>query len=140
MLTRLRQAISRLGRELNTTATDEGLTPTQASTLNVIARRGPIGLAELARVERLNPTMLSRVIAKLDGAGLIARTPHPEDQRSAVVGVTEHGQATAGRIRDNRTKEVAQAAAALNAEQQRLITDAVPALESLVEQLRAREG
>lgn len=140
MLTRLRQAVSRLGRELNTTATDEGLTPTQASTLNVIARRGPISLAELARVERLNPTMLSRVIAKLDGAGLIARTPHPEDQRSAVVGVTEHGQATAERIRDNRTKEVAQAAAALDAEQQHLITEAVPALEALVEQLRAREG
>lgn len=140
MLTRLRQAVSRLGRELNTTATDEGLTPTQASTLNVIARRGPISLAELARVERLNPTMLSRVIAKLDGAGLIARTPHPEDQRSAVVGVTEHGQATAERIRDNRTKEVAQAAAALDAEQQHLITKAVPALEALVEQLRAREG
>lgn len=140
MLTRLRQAISRLGRELNTTATDEGLTPTQASTLNVISRRGPISLAELARVERLNPTMLSRVIAKLDGLGLIARTPHPEDQRSAVVGVTEHGQATAERIRANRTKEVAQAAAALNAEQQRLISDAVPALEALVERLRARES
>lgn len=140
MLTRLRQAISRLGRELNTTATDEGLTPTQASTLNVISRRGPISLSELARVERLNPTMLSRVIAKLDGLGLIARTPHPEDQRSAVVEVTEHGQATAGRIRDNRTKEVAQAAAALDAERQRLIADAVPALEALVEQLRAREG
>lgn len=140
MLTRLRQAISRLGRELNTTATDEGLTPTQASTLNVISRRGPISLSELARVERLNPTMLSRVIAKLDGAGLIARTPHPEDQRSAVVGVTDHGQATAERIRDNRTKEVAHAAGALNAEQQRLITEAVPALEALVEQLRAREG
>ena len=43
LLTRFRQAISRLGRELNTTATDEGLTPTQASTLNVISRRGPAG-------------------------------------------------------------------------------------------------
>lgn len=138
MLTRLRQAISRLGRELNTTATDEGLTPTQASTLGVIARRGPVSLSELAHVERLNPTMLSRVIAKLDGAGLIAREPHPDDQRSAVVDVTEHGRTTAARIRNNRTKEVAHAADALGAEHQRLLTDAVPALEALVDQLRTR--
>lgn len=139
VLTRLRQAVSRLARELNTTATDEGLTPTQASTLGVIARRGPISLSELARVERLNPTMLSRVIAKLDGAGLIARTPHPEDQRSALVEVTPQGRTTSTRIRNNRTKEVAHAAESLPAAQQRLLTDAVPALEALFEQLRARE-
>ena len=47
-LSKLRGVISKLARELNATATDEGLTPTQASVLGLITFRGPLGLTELA--------------------------------------------------------------------------------------------
>ena len=73
LVTRLRRVVGKLTRELNVSATDAGLTPTQASVLGLIVGRGPLGLANLIDLERLNPTMLSRVIGKLDDAGLISR-------------------------------------------------------------------
>ena len=66
---RLRRAIQRLARQFNTSATDEGLTPTQASVLGLVVGRGPVGLPELVRLEHINPTMLSRVVGKLDEDG-----------------------------------------------------------------------
>ena len=74
---RLRRVISKLARELNASSTGAGLTPSQASVLGLIVARGPIGLGELSELERLNPTMLSRVIGKLYSAGLIVRSPIP---------------------------------------------------------------
>ncbi|MDT7600333.1 MAG: hypothetical protein QOK26_2410, partial [Pseudonocardiales bacterium] len=73
LVARLRGVISKLARQLNATSTDEGLTPTQYSVLGLIAVRGPLGLTELTELEGLNPTMLSRVVRKLDDEGLISR-------------------------------------------------------------------
>ena len=41
--THLRGVVSRIARRLNASATSEGLTPTQASVLGLIAARGPLG-------------------------------------------------------------------------------------------------
>ncbi|MFC7657760.1 MarR family winged helix-turn-helix transcriptional regulator [Pseudonocardia benzenivorans] len=71
---RLRRAIGRLARVLNASAMSEDLTPSQASVLAIIGFRGPIGPTEVARIEGINPTMLSRIVTKLDSAGLIRRT------------------------------------------------------------------
>ena len=70
---RLRRVVLRLARRLNTASGEEGLTPTQASVLGITATRGPLSLAELTELEGINPTMLSRVIGKLDSFGLINR-------------------------------------------------------------------
>ena len=53
--------------------------------LFTVVRCGPIGMSELAREEDLNPTMLSRVVARLADEGLLERTPHPDDGRAVVV-------------------------------------------------------
>ncbi len=91
-LSKLRGVISKLARELNATATGEGLTPTQASVLGLIAFRGPLGLTELAQLEGLNPTMLSRVVGKLTELGLIQRDPNPDDLRAIQVEATDAGR------------------------------------------------
>jgi len=70
---RLRRVISKLARQLNASSTDAGLTPSQASVLGLIVVRGPLSLGELADLEGLNPTMLSRVVSKLQAMGLIDR-------------------------------------------------------------------
>ena len=53
--------------------------------LFTVVRCGPIGMSELAREEDLNPTMLSRVVARLADEALLERTPHPDDGRVVVV-------------------------------------------------------
>src|SRR4051794_26476911 len=101
---RLRGVIFRLARQLNATSTGEGLTPTQASVLGLVAFRGPLGLAELTELEGLNPTMLSRVVRKLDEDGLIRRLPDPSDLRAVRVEVTPEGALVHERVRALRTQ------------------------------------
>jgi DNA-binding MarR family transcriptional regulator len=128
---RLRRAISMLARQLNTSATDEGLTPSQASVLALVANRGPISLGELARLEHINPTMLSRVVGRLDEMELVVRTPDPGDLRSASLTATDRGHEIHQRIRDQRGAAVSRGAARLGSREQAALTRALPALEQL---------
>lgn len=136
-VTRLRVAIGRLARELNATATGEGLTPTQASVLGLVTGRGPLGMAELAALEGLNPTMLSRVVGRLDELRLLRRIPEPSDLRVVRVEVTPAGRRLHQRIRTQRTKVVSQCLDRLPDETTRTLLSALPALEALVDELRS---
>ncbi|HTF50871.1 MAG TPA: MarR family transcriptional regulator [Pseudonocardia sp.] len=136
MVARLRGVISRLARQLNATSTDEGLTPTQYSVLGLIAVRGPLGLTELTEMEGLNPTMLSRVVRKLDDEGLIRRQPDPADQRAARVQVTPAGSEVHQRIRAQRTQVLYACLERLPIEVTDELLRAVPMLEAVAEELK----
>ncbi len=133
---RLRRAIARVARQLNTSATDEGLTPTQASVLGLIVGNGPVGLPELQRLEHLNPTMLSRVVGRLDELGLIDRSPDPDDLRSVTVSVTGDGRKVHTRIKAQRADAVSQAATRLSDREQRALIAALDALDHLAAELK----
>jgi DNA-binding MarR family transcriptional regulator len=137
---RLRVAIGRLSRRLRTTAAGSaaGLTPTRISVLLTVVRAGPIRLSVLAEVESLNPTMLSRIIADLGDAGLVARTSDDGDRRAAWVEATANGRRLAERMRRERTDAVNEAMEALTPGDRRLLEGALPALEHLAEQLKDR--
>lgn len=128
---RLRRAISWLARQLNTSSTDAGLTPSQASVLSLVARRGPLSLAELNELEALNPTMLSRVVSKLQSMDLIERTPDPADMRSASVSATEAGRRLDQQIKAERAVAVKRCLEQLTADQEGQLEAAIPALEEL---------
>ena len=137
---RLRVAIGRLSRRLRTTAAGSaaGLTPTRVSVLLTVERHGPIRVSALAEAESLNPTMLSRIIAALVDAELVARTCDDGDRRAAWVQVTEEGRGLARRMRRERTDAVNEALEGLAPADRRLLEQALPALEELAEQLKDR--
>jgi DNA-binding MarR family transcriptional regulator len=137
---RLRVAIGRLSRRLRTTAAGSaaGLTPTKISVLLTVVREGPIRLSALADSESLNPTMLSRVIADLVEARLLARTSDDGDRRAAWVEATEDGRQLAQRMRRERTDAVNDALEGLTPADRDLLEKALPALEQLAEQLKER--
>jgi DNA-binding MarR family transcriptional regulator len=137
---RLRVAIGRLSRRLRTTAAGSaaGLTPTRISVLLTVVREGPIRLSVLAEAESLNPTMLSRVIADLGEAGLVARTSDDGDRRAAWAEPTDKGRALAERMRRERTDAVNEAMAELSPTDRHLLKKALPALEQLAERLKDR--
>jgi len=137
LVARLRGVIGRLARQLNDTSTGEGLTPTQYSVLGLVRGRGPLGLAELAELEGLNPTMLSRVIRALDDGGLIRRLPDPSDLRAARVEVTAEGERVHERVHDERTRVLSGCLAQLPPETAGLLLQAVPAMEALAEAARS---
>ena len=137
-LSKLRGVISKLARELNTTATEEGLTPTQASVLGLITVRGPLGLTELAQLEGLNPTMLSRVVGRLTELGLIQRDPNPADLRAVRVEATDAGRQLHERVKLLRTEAIGSCLDQLPPESAQTIINALPALDALAQTLRDR--
>src|SRR6202042_712351 len=105
---RLRRVVLGLARRMNAASVGEGLTPSQASVLGIVVNRGPLGLAELTEIEGLNPTMLSRVVGKLDSFGLIRRLRDPDDFRAARVEVTPKGQSVYERITAQRSAVISE--------------------------------
>ncbi len=136
--TRLRASIGRLARKLNASVAGAGLTPTQMTVLGAVSRRGPVRLADLAEAEGLNPTLLSRVIGKLDDAGLIRRLPDPEDRRAARLEVTADGRRLQEDIRAERTRALATGLDRLPDDVAAAVLTALPALEALSHELEDR--
>ncbi len=136
---RLRIAVMRLARLLR--PTDAGnaaeLSPTRVSVLLNAVRNGPVRLAQVAEDEGLNPTLLSRTVAWLAEAGLVARRADVDDRRSAWLEPTEAGIKLALRIRTERTSSVEAALDALSDSDRAHLEAALPALEALAEGLGA---
>jgi DNA-binding MarR family transcriptional regulator len=137
---RLRIAIGRLSRRLRQTdaAAAAGLTPTRSSVLLNVVRSGPMRLSELAASEGLNPTMLSRVVAELVDARLLRRSSDQGDRRAAWVEVTAAGRRLVERMGRERTDALSVALEGLSDDERRDLDAALPALESLAEELKDR--
>ncbi|MFL6126754.1 MarR family winged helix-turn-helix transcriptional regulator [Actinophytocola sp.] len=137
---RLRRVIGRLARLLNAAPVSENLTPTQASVLALVTHRAPIGMTEMAEIEGLNPTMLSRVVARLVDDDLVRRLPHPNDQRAVQLEATPHGSEVHARIIASRTATVARILGELPPDVSVALRNALPALEALAEGLRTQKS
>ncbi len=137
---RLRAVIGRLNRRLRPTSAGAaaGLTPTRLSLLFTVVRRGSIGLSELAAMEGINPTMLSRIVGDLVEAGLLERACDPADRRAALVRLTPEGRQLAEEMRTERTDVLNGALEALAPGDLERLEQALPALERLAEALRER--
>jgi DNA-binding MarR family transcriptional regulator len=137
---RLRAAIGGLGKRLRPTLAASGMTPTQTSVLFTVVRRGPLGLSELAEIEAINPTMLSRVVLQLCELGLIRRESRPEDRRAATVTATPAGRRMRERVHRERARALAEYVAELQSAEQAALAAALPALERLVELIDERRA
>ena len=133
---RLRVALGVTSRYLRATDAGEGLTPTELSILATITRRGSLRLTELAEIERVNPTMLSRIAGRLVEAELISREADADDRRAARVEATVKGIALHERIRAERSASLAVHLDELSGDEVRSLIAALPALETLAEGLR----
>jgi DNA-binding MarR family transcriptional regulator len=137
---RLRFAIGRLARRLRLSAAGAGHTPTTTSVLFTIVREGPLRLSEVAELEALNPTMLSRVAGTLTDEGLIHRVSDPRDRRAVLVEATAAGRRLREKVHRQRTEALSAELARLNAADQQAIEHALPALERLAELLAERRA
>jgi DNA-binding MarR family transcriptional regulator len=135
---RLRIALARISRFLDRQSRGDRLTRTQTSVLASVVRLGPIRLSELADIEGVNPTMLSRIVAKLEDAGLFQRLPDPADGRAVLVEATDAGRAEQLRLRAERTELLTARLAALPPARASELLTALPALESLADELAPR--
>lgn len=130
--------MSRASRQLRLTYVDDGLSPSRLEVLAVISRRGSLWPSELAIDEGLDRTMLSRIVAKLEAAGLARRTPDEPDGQVVRLGVTDAGRALYEVIRSGRTGALLSAWGLLAPLEQRKFGGAIPVLETVVGVLEQR--
>jgi DNA-binding MarR family transcriptional regulator len=135
---RIRTAVGRLGRRLRQTRAGAGLTPSQSEVLMTIVKRGPLRLSDVAVIEGLNPTMLSRTAGKLEAAELVTRTQDPSDGRAVFLAPTKRGRDLITRIRRERTDALTIALEGMSEVDRRTLEAALPILESIAETLKSR--
>jgi DNA-binding MarR family transcriptional regulator len=127
---RLRVAIGRLARQLRQSQPG-GLTATQLSALVSLDGRGVLRLSDLAAVERVTPSTLSRIVASLEDQGLVLRSTDPDDRRSSLVEVSPRARALLSALREERTLVLAQRVAGLSRPARQALAAALPALEEM---------
>ncbi|MFJ4183801.1 MarR family winged helix-turn-helix transcriptional regulator [Kitasatospora sp. NPDC089509] len=130
---RLRLAIGRLNRQLVRASGDQDLTSAQLSALARVEQHGPLRLGELAAREGVAVPSMVRTVGPLVAAGLIDKTPDPQDGRAQFLAPTPHGRETLARIRRERTALLARRSARLTDEQCRALETALPLLELLLD-------
>ena len=77
LATRLRHAIARSARRLRQEAGTD-LSPSLTAALATIERHGPLTPSELAGRERVQRPTVTRVVVRLEEAGLVARAADPD--------------------------------------------------------------
>jgi DNA-binding MarR family transcriptional regulator len=135
---RLRRVLTRISRRVDRQVSGGGLTSTQLSVLASVELRGPLGLSELADYEGVNPTMLSRVVGKLEELGLIQRQVDETDRRAVRVEVTKAGSDLRRQLLIERSALLADRLAILSKNDAATVLAAIPALEALATELAPR--
>jgi DNA-binding MarR family transcriptional regulator len=127
----LRLSVMRLARRMRAERADTSLTLTQLSALATVERLGPVTPGELAAAERVQPPSMTRVVASLQDARLVARAPHPTDGRQALLDVTPAGAALLREDRRRREAWLARQLQALDEDERALLRDAAAVLDRL---------
>ena len=104
---RLRPVLTRLARRMRQAASGD-LSPTQSAALNTVDCHGPLTPSELATREQIQRPTATRVLARLDEAGLIERTADPADRRSSLVSTTAQGHAVLEQVRARKDAYLAE--------------------------------
>ncbi|MGZ8648895.1 MAG: MarR family transcriptional regulator, partial [Solirubrobacteraceae bacterium] len=98
---------------------------------------GPLTPSELADRERIQRPTVTRLLVRLEAAGLIARAADPADGRSSLITVTPAGRALLRELRLRKDAFLARRLERLDAEERATLDRAAAILERLLEEGRA---
>lgn len=129
---RLRLAVVRTARRLRQEAGSE-LSPSAAAALATIERRGPLSPSELADIERVKRPTITRVVARMQEAGLVERTGDPADGRVSLVSITSAGSKLLRRLRRHKNAYLARRLRDLPADDLAALERAADLLERILE-------
>lgn len=130
---RLRLAITRTARRLRQEAGSD-LGPSQAAALATVERHGPLSPSALAERERIKRPTATRIVARLEDAGLLVRDPDPADGRCSILSISPEGRALLRRLRARKTAYLAQSISELPSDDVAALSRAAEVLERMLEQ------
>jgi len=129
---RLRLAIVRTARRMRQEAGTD-LSPSLTSALATIERHGPLTPSELADIERVQRPSATRIVARLEKAGLVDRAGDPSDGRVSLVAATREGRDLLRRLRKRKNAYLARRMRDLDPEDVAALERAAEVLERLLE-------
>jgi DNA-binding MarR family transcriptional regulator len=83
-------------------------TPAAARILSVLDEVGPVGVTQLAELDRSSQPSMSGAVAELVRAGWVTKALNPDDARSSIVTLTDAGREELLRIRVRHGTRIAQ--------------------------------
>jgi DNA-binding MarR family transcriptional regulator len=134
--TRLAVAIGRINRRIRPTR--DGISHGLVSALGSIVRVGEIRPGDLARLEAVAAPTMTRIVADLEGRGLVTRRPDPTDGRSFFVAATDAGVDLVRRARFERAERLGALLEELSPEQRASVEAAIDGLEQASQGTRSR--
>jgi DNA-binding MarR family transcriptional regulator len=129
---RLRLAIARTARRMRQEAGTD-LSPSLTSALATVERHGPLTPSELAEVERVQRPSATRIVARLEKAGLVDRAADPGDGRVSLVSASRDGRALLRRLRTRKNAYLARRMRDLDPDDVAALERAAEVLERLLE-------
>ncbi|WP_454778463.1 MarR family winged helix-turn-helix transcriptional regulator [Georgenia muralis] len=132
LATNLRVATLRLSRRLRRELVSS-CTESQYAVLAALVHVGPLSPGELAERERVQAPSMTRTVAALEEAGLVARTKHPTDGRGVVVTITDAGREVVAETKRRRNAWLNQALAGLSKDERDTVGRAAEILRRMTE-------
>jgi DNA-binding MarR family transcriptional regulator len=130
---RLRPALLKLARELRRESHALGVTGGQVSLLIQIQKNRGIGVRGLAQMERMSPASMSGYVDRLEKAGLVTKTPDPDDRRRQGLTLTHQAERVLRSVKSRRTAWLAARLEQLSPEELAAVDAAVEPLMSMLE-------
>lgn len=104
VLTASRLLVAVSARSLN--EVEDSLTLPQFRALVVLASRGPLRLTHLAEHLAVNPSTAMRMAERLAAAGMIDRSPNPDNRRESIASLTDAGRQVVEQVTSRRREEI----------------------------------
>ena len=133
---RLRLAVTRTARRLRQEAGTD-LSPSLTAALATVERHGPLTPSELAGCERVQRPTATRIAARLEAEGLVARTGDPSDGRVTLLSATSEGIALLRKLRTRKNAYLTRRLRGLPPEDLVALERAADVLERMLEDGRA---
>ena len=92
-----------LGQLVRRLRAEHRLPISHGAVLGRLERDGPATTSALAAAERVRPQSMAQTVSELEAAGLIDRTPDPDDRRQIHIGLTERGTPAGARTAPGAT-------------------------------------
>jgi DNA-binding MarR family transcriptional regulator len=106
--------------------------PAGARVLSLLDEHGPLGVTQLAKLDRCSQPTMSAAVAQLVDAGLVVKDPNPVDARGTVVSLTGEGRDSLAGLRDSYATTISERLRAHNRTEEELAT-VVSVLRDLLE-------
>ena len=127
----LRLSVMRLARRMRAQRADTSLTLSQVSALATLERHGSLTPGELAAHEKVQPPSMTRLVARLEEAALVLRTPHPTDRRQVHLALRAAGHELLREDRRRRDVWLAQRLRELDPAEVEILRQAAGVLDKL---------